>query len=156
MSVNHDVVARASAVSTSRDARRREAGVALIEAAFVLPILLVLAMGMLDFGRAFQTKSLLDQAAREGARVAVITSPDLDIVTARANAILAPAGITATSVTVTGPAAGTFLDVVTVSATFSFITPGIFALVGGDYGNTLAMSSQCVMRHESGSAPGTP
>ncbi|MGE5177120.1 MAG: TadE family protein, partial [Hyphomicrobiales bacterium] len=40
--------------------RRREAGAALIEAAFVLPLLLVLAMGMLDFGRAFHTKSLLD------------------------------------------------------------------------------------------------
>jgi len=129
-------------------AARKEAGVALVEAAFVLPILLVLAIGMLDFGRAFQTKSLLDQAAREGARVAVLTSPDLDIVTARVNAILAPAGITATGVTVTGPTAGTFLDTVTVSATFTFMTPGIFALVGGDYGNTISMSSQCVMRHE--------
>ena len=147
MSVVKRVVARV---------RGNEAGVALIEAAFVLPILLVLAIGMLDFGRAFQTKSLLDQAAREGARVAVITSPDLDLVTARANAILAPAGIAATSVTVTGPAAGTQLDVVTVNATFTFMTPGLFALVGGDYGNTLAMSSQCTMRHESGSAPPTP
>ena len=128
---------------------------ALIEAAFVLPILLVLAMGMLDFGRAFQMKSLLDQAAREGARAAVITTPDPDIVTDRVNAILAPAGVAATGVTVTGPTVGTRLDTVTVTATFTFVTPGIFALVGGDYGNTLAMSSQCVMRHES-SSPSVP
>lgn len=129
--------------------RKSEAGVALIEAAFVLPILLVLAIGMLDFGRAFHTKSCLDQAAREGARVAVITSPDPGLVTTRVNQILAPAGITATSVVVSGPDAGTKLDHVTVTATFTFMTPGLYALVGGDYGNTISMSSQCVMRHES-------
>lgn len=153
MSLTHHIVARASAGRVSRNAGRREAGVALIESAFVLPILLVLAMGMLDFGRAFHTKSLLDQAAREGARLAVITDPDPAMVTSRVNQILQPAGITASSVTVTGPAVGTMLDVVTVSATFTFMTPGIFALVGGDYGNTIAMSSQCVMRHETGGSP---
>lgn len=153
MSHVQDITARASEGRAFRNAGRREAGVALIESAFVLPILLVLAMGMLDFGRAFHTKSLLDQAAREGVRIAVITDPDPAMVTARVNQILAPAGITANSVTVTGPAVGTMLDVVTVSATFQFMTPGIFALVGGDYGNTIAMSSQCVMRHETGGSP---
>lgn len=150
MSRSHDIVARATSRRDPRVAGRREAGVALIEAAFVLPILLVLAMGMLDFGRAFHTKSLLDQAAREGVRLAVITTPDTGLVTDRVNAILAPAGITATSVTVAGPTPGTKLDTVTVTATFTFMTPGIYALVGGDYGNTISMSSQCVMRHETG------
>jgi hypothetical protein len=37
---------------------------------------------------------------------------------------------------------------VTVNATFSFVTPGVFALVGGDYGNTIPMSGQTVMRFE--------
>jgi hypothetical protein len=122
-------------------------GVALVEFAFVLPILLVLAMGMLDFGRAFHTKSLLDQAAREGARIAVVTSPDPDIVTDRVNAVLASGGITPTSVTVVGPGADHMVTV-TVSATFTFITPGVFALVGGSYGNTIPMSGQTVMRFE--------
>lgn len=151
-----EVVGHASAGGGSLGrSGKREAGVALIEAAFVLPILLVLAIGMLDFGRAFQTKSLLDQAAREGARVAVITDPDPDIVTNRVNQILAPAGVTATGVTVEGPTVGTRLDTITVTATFTFMTPGIFALVGGNYGNTISMSSQCVMRHETGS-PSVP
>jgi Flp pilus assembly protein TadG len=124
-----------------------ESGVALIEFAFVLPILLVLAMGMLDFGRAFHTKSLLDQAAREGARVAVVTSPDVDIVESRVNAVLASGGIAPTSVTVVGPDASNMVTV-TVNATFTFITPGVFALVGGDYGNTIPMAGQTVMRFE--------
>ena len=127
--------------------RRSESGVALIEFAFVLPILLVLAMGMLDFGRAFHTKSLLDQAAREGARVAVVTSPDVDIVESRVNAVLASGGIAPTSVTVEGPDAAHMVTV-TVNATFTFITPGVFALIGGDYGNTIPMSGQTVMRFE--------
>ena len=123
------------------------AGVALIEFAFVLPILLVLAMGMLDFGRAFHTKSLLDQAAREGARIAVVTSPDLDLVEDRVGAVLASGGVAPTSVTVVGPDAAHMVTV-TVNATFSFVTPGVFALVGGNYGNTIPMSGQTVMRFE--------
>ncbi|HET9252934.1 MAG TPA: TadE/TadG family type IV pilus assembly protein [Candidatus Eisenbacteria bacterium] len=130
-----------------RPAPHPESGVALIEFAFVLPILLVLAMGMLDFGRAFHTKSLLDQAAREGARVAVVTTPDLDIVQNRVSAVLASGGITPTSVTVDGPDAANMVTV-TVNATFTFITPGVFALVGGSYGNTIPMAGQTVMRFE--------
>lgn len=151
MSRSLSVVPRALKGRASTSLDRREAGVALIEVAFVLPILLVLAMGMLDFGRAFHTKSLLDQAAREGARSAVVSGPTLGTVTDRVNDILAPAGVVATSVTVDGPTVPDHLDTVTVTATFTFVTPGIYALVGGDYGNTISMSSQCVMRHESAS-----
>ncbi|HEU4941297.1 MAG TPA: TadE/TadG family type IV pilus assembly protein [Candidatus Eisenbacteria bacterium] len=128
--------------------RRSESGTALIEFAFVLPILLVLAMGMLDFGRAFHMKSLLDQAAREGARVAVVTSPDVDIVESRVDDVLASGGIAPTSVTVDGPDAAQMVTV-TVNATFTFITPGVFALLPGwTNGNTIPMSGQTVMRFE--------
>jgi len=126
--------------------RNPQAGVALIESAFVLPLLLVLTMGMLDFGRAFHTKSVLDQAAREGARIAVVTSPDVDLVTDKVNAVLASSGVTG-SVTVLGPDPSHMVTV-TVTTTFTFITPGVFALVGGDFGNTIPMSGQTVMRFE--------
>ncbi len=127
--------------------RNPESGVALIESAFVLPLLLVLTMGMLDFGRAFHTKSVLDQAAREGARIAVVTSPDADLVTEKVNEVLASSGVTASSVQITGPNASKMVTV-TVTATFTFITPGVFALVNGSYGNTIPMSGQTVMRFE--------
>jgi len=127
--------------------RNSQAGVALIESAFVLPLLLVLTMGMLDFGRAFHTKSVLDQAAREGARIAVVTSPDVDLVTDKVNAVLASSGVTAASVTVVGPDTSHMVTV-TVTTTFTFITPGVFALVGGGFGNTIPMSGQTVMRFE--------
>jgi len=133
--------------NTGDGRRNGQAGVALIETAFILPLLLVLCMGMLDFGRAFHMKSVLDQAAREGARIAVVTSPDPDLVTTKVNEVLASSGVAASSVQVTGPDAARMVTV-TVSATFTFVTPGIFALVNGDYGNTIPMSGQTVMRFE--------
>ena len=131
-----------------KERRHREAGVALIEAAFVLPILLVLAMGMLDFGRAFHAKHLLDEAAREGCRVAVVTSPDTGLVTSRVGTVLSAGGLTATSVTVAGPDAARMVTV-TVHATFTFVTPGVFSLFNASFGNTLAMTGQSTMRFES-------
>jgi Flp pilus assembly protein TadG len=139
---------RASSDNKVELRRRRDAGVALIEAAFVLPILLVLAMGMLDFGRAFHAKHLLDEAAREGCRVAVVTAPDPDIVTARVGSVLSAGGLTATSVAVDGPNAARMVTV-TVQATFTFVTPGVFSLFNKSFGNTLAMTGQSTMRFES-------
>lgn len=127
--------------------RRAEAGTALIEFALVLPILLVLAMGMLDFGRAFHMKGLLDQAAREGARIAVVTTPDPDLVIARVNAVLGSGGYAPGTVAVVGPDPAHMVTV-TVTSTFTFITPGVFALIGATPGGNISMTGQCVMRFE--------
>jgi Flp pilus assembly protein TadG len=42
------------------------------EAAMTIPILLVLGVGVVEFGRAYQTWQVLMSAAREGARVAAV------------------------------------------------------------------------------------
>ena len=60
---------------------RREDGAALIETAFTLPILLLVCVGILEFGRAYQTWQVITNASREGARVAVLpayTDPSVD------------------------------------------------------------------------------
>jgi hypothetical protein len=76
-----------------------------------------------------------------------VTSPDADLVTEKVNAVLASSGVTASSVQITGPDASKMVTV-TVTTTFTFITPGVFALVNGNYGNTIPMSGQTVMRFE--------
>lgn len=53
-------------------------GQAMVEAAFVLFILIVLTFGMTEFGRAMYTKNTLTNASRAGARQAVVT-PSLPI-----------------------------------------------------------------------------
>jgi Flp pilus assembly protein TadG len=44
-------------------------GAQLLEVALVLPLLLLLAVGILDFGTAYNLRQILNNAAREGARV---------------------------------------------------------------------------------------
>ena len=51
---------------------RREDGAALVETAFVLPIMLLVCVGILEFGRAYQTWQVLTQAARAGVKVAAV------------------------------------------------------------------------------------
>ena len=52
--------------------RRNERGAALIEMAFTIPILLLISVSIFEFGRAYQTWQVLTNAAREGARVAIL------------------------------------------------------------------------------------
>ena len=63
--------------------RRDDRGTALIEMAFTLPLLLLISIGIIEFGRAFQTWQILTNAAREGARVAVLPGISDSMVTAR-------------------------------------------------------------------------
>ena len=51
---------------------RDERGAAAVEFALVLPILLVLAFGIIDFGRLLYTYNNLTSAVREGARFASV------------------------------------------------------------------------------------
>lgn len=58
-----------------RRGRRRERGAAAVEMALVLPILISLVFGIIDFSRIFNAEIQLSQAAREGARLAAIGAP---------------------------------------------------------------------------------
>lgn len=51
---------------------RQERGAALLEMALTLPLLLLVCVGILEFGRAYQTWQVMTNAAREGARIAVL------------------------------------------------------------------------------------
>jgi Flp pilus assembly protein TadG len=51
--------------------RRSSSGAQIVEFALAMPLLLVLVIGILDFGQAFNLKQKLNNAAREGARFAI-------------------------------------------------------------------------------------
>ena len=63
--------------------RRDQRGAALLEMAFTLPLLLLISVGIFEFGRAFEVWQVLTNAAREGARVAVLPGSRDAMVTAR-------------------------------------------------------------------------
>ena len=60
-----------------RRLRKNERGTSLIEFALVLPILLALVIGIIEFGWLFNGYITITGAAREGARVAVVGKDDL-------------------------------------------------------------------------------
>ena len=55
---------------------RSQRGAALLEMALTLPLLLLVCVGILEFGRAYQTWQVITNAAREGARIAVLQGMD--------------------------------------------------------------------------------
>ena len=63
--------------------RRSERGAVLIETALVFPLVLFVAVGIFEFGRAYQTWQVVTNAAREGARIAVLPGTSDTAVTTR-------------------------------------------------------------------------
>jgi Flp pilus assembly protein TadG len=52
-----------------RDRMRSERGATAVEFAMIMPLLIVLVIGIAEFGRAFQVQGTLSAAAREGVRL---------------------------------------------------------------------------------------
>jgi Flp pilus assembly protein TadG len=55
---------------------QRDGGQALVEFALVVPLLLLLMVGLAEFSRAWNTKQVLTDAAREALRSSVVANPD--------------------------------------------------------------------------------
>ncbi|QOV89267.1 TadE/TadG family type IV pilus assembly protein [Humisphaera borealis] len=61
-------------IKRNRSARRVRRGNGVLEAALVLPVLLALSMGMVEFGQFFYMKHTIQAASRDGARTAILSS----------------------------------------------------------------------------------
>jgi len=59
----------------SKHGGHRDRGAAAVEMALVLPLLMALVIGIIDFSRIFNAEIQLSQAAREGARIAALGTP---------------------------------------------------------------------------------
>ena len=53
-------------------------GQAMVEFALILPVFIILVVGMLEFARAWNTYQVMVDAAREGARRAVVNDSKMD------------------------------------------------------------------------------
>ncbi|HYP44075.1 MAG TPA: TadE family protein [Propionibacteriaceae bacterium] len=72
---------------------RGERGVAAVEFALVLPVLLMLVLGIVEFGRAYHIQTSLSLAAREGVRSMALTN---NVATAKATARAAASTVAVT------------------------------------------------------------
>lgn len=143
---------------------RSEAGAELVEFALVLPMLLVIVFGIAEFGMIFQRNLVITNAAREGARLAILpgyTTTAGGDVDARVKAYLAAAGVPGTATTVVTPISTTLpsgaviqLQQVTVTYTYpgSLLGP-VMSLTGGSFG-PLTLKGVASMRVEVASGGG--
>ena len=145
---------RPDSADTSADLRRRRtAGQSLVEFALIVPVFMLIAFGIFDFGLAFDSSLTISNAAREGARYGA-TYPDTTAITNRVKTVAGRLNDARLTVTVScktstgaacsgGMAGATTGTTVVVSVTYSYqmITPIVF-------GTTLPLSSTAQMRVE--------
>ena len=117
-----------------------ERGAAAVEFALVVPLLLLLLLGVIEFGRVFNAQLQLSAAARESVRVMAIQKQAATAVGAAIAAApnLHPA-LTVANVEVTPTSCAATTDV-TVTITYSV------DLVSGLFADAIPLSGRAVMR----------
>jgi Flp pilus assembly protein TadG len=122
--------------------RGAQSGQAVIELALTLPLLLLIVMGILDFGLMFQRYEVVTNAAREGARVGVLPNYTTVDAQLRAQQYLTSGGLNGSATvnaTVAQVAVGAKkVNQVTVTVQYDhthlFVGP-ILNLIGGSLGS---------------------
>jgi len=129
-----------------RSGKSSDRGATAVEFALLLPLLLLIVFGLIDFGRAINAQITITQAAREGARALAFGQS-----TYQSRALSAAIGLSGLTVTaepdslgVTGCPAGSAQTgddaVVQVTYSFSFVTP-----IGFMFGPTKTLTATGVM-----------
>jgi Flp pilus assembly protein TadG len=136
--------------------KRNERGAALMEAAITIPLLLLIAVAIFEFGRAYQTWQVLTNAAREGARYAITPGAQATTISTISQQYMQSGGLDNypnATVSVNGNvplAVGTGSEV-TITYPFEFILlqPVAQLVVSGSMtGAPITMSVKAIMRNE--------
>src|SRR5262249_47029383 len=139
-----------------------ERGTSLLETALTLPLLLLVSVSIFEFGRAYQTWQVLTNAAREGARVAVLPNENPSDVQSRVlasrqagqlpNANQATITVNQNATISIGAAQTAAASIVTVSYPFQFmvIQPVAQLVVSNSTlgGSAIALVASAEMRNE--------
>jgi hypothetical protein len=146
------------ATVTRRPRWHGERGAELIEMVVVLPLLLLVMFGIIDFGFMFQRYVVLTNAAMEGARVGILPGYTNSDAQTRATTYAATGGVpgtvtaVATNVALPEPGGGTWPGVqVTVNHFYNYQYIGpIVAIFGGSF-TSANLTARAVMRRQLGS-----
>lgn len=125
---------------------KNENGQALVEFAVVLPVLLLLVMGILQFGMMLNSYLTIENASREGARAGIIGDSDAEIqsLIVSTSPGLDPKNLTITiTPDETSRKSGDSLTV-TVSYNYNLTVPIVSAL----FNNAVILNGQTTMRVE--------
>jgi hypothetical protein len=154
-----------ASMNPCRRLRQGERGAELIEFALVLPLLLLLVLGIVDFGFLFQRLEVVTNAAREGARIAVLPGYGTADIRDRVNDYLEEGGvpivrgtnpvinINPISIAPGGGGATIPSEQVQVLYSHSYLfLSGLSHLFGGNF-NSVPLTGQSTMRCEPGGCP---
>jgi Flp pilus assembly protein TadG len=135
---------------------KNQRGAALLETAITLPLILLVSVAIFEFGRAYQTWQVLTNAAREGARVAVIMGTTEDQIRSAVKTYADVGGLAVTDAQIAinqaKPLAEWTGSEITISYPFDFmvLNPVAQMVAGGSkLGQPLTMTAVAVMRNES-------
>ena len=141
-----------------RPTRRLEdrKGQALAEMAIILPVLLLLVFGMVEMSNAWRTFQIVTNSAREGARVAILTTSDETAIRTRVEQSITNGGLNAATATVivecfevNGDAAGVVCSSSGQEARVRVEFPFTFQVLGRLGGLVpINIASTSTMRHE--------
>ncbi len=119
-----------------------------MEMALVLPILLLLVMGIVEFGRIFMTQQTITNASREGARVGVLPTSATSDVQSTVSMYMASAGLTEGSSVTMANVGPTVQTGAPTSVTVQYTLPIITGTIIPGLGESISLSHTTVMRHE--------
>lgn len=123
---------------------KNEAGQSIVEAAFVIPLFILILCGIIDFGWIFTNQLMVNNCSREGARYAIVNSGESGLTSLVTSKVISTSGISDTSrITVSVEFVNSDDIEVTVTNTIKALTPvaGIFVA-----GQDIELTSTCVMR----------
>ncbi len=132
------------------EARGHEHGTAAVEFALLLPLLVLLLFGIVEFGLALYRHQVLATASREGARAGIrqtVPSPTVAEIERVARNVLTQAGVAGAAVvavTGAGGASGTDLTVTVETPYRFFVLPNTVPGLSGP----VILRSRTVMKHE--------
>jgi Flp pilus assembly protein TadG len=122
---------------------KRTCGQAIVEFALLIPVLILIVMGIIEFGRIWMTMITLSGAAREGARKAAVTAPSQVEVEAAVTNVLDAAGLGEATITISGPNDENDVSV-TVEITYNLVTGSILPGLS----STMQLARSAVMHWE--------
>lgn len=136
--------------------RKNERGAALLETAITIPIILLISVGIFEFGRAYQTWQVLTNAAREGARIAILSDKTDSDVQSTVQKYMKDGGLpkyasATVNINRTVPMGTNTASQVTISYPFQFmVLNGVIKLVTpkSTTGSPITMQSVALMRNE--------
>ena len=143
---------------------KRQEGASAVEFAIILPLLLILVFGIIEFSILFYDKAMITNASREGAREGIVyrydpdsglNHPDDAEIVATVDQYVqnhlisfGSSSVVTTTITRTGDAPGNSLTV-TVNYGYNFLVfDSLLSLVGGSLLNEISLDAVTVMRLE--------